>query len=104
MLRPMIVAPIPVTPATAKSSSTPSSPPSCPIISRPNRVVEHPLVQALAADAERVLEALVGPGAVAVERDREVVDAQFGHRCSCRGAGEVVDSTTRAAVELIGDA
>jgi len=34
-----------------------------------------PLVQRLPADAERVVEALIRPGAVAVERDGEAVDA-----------------------------
>jgi hypothetical protein len=34
-----------------------------------------PFVQSTAADAQRVVGALVRPGAVAVERDREVVHA-----------------------------
>ena len=86
MLRPMIVAPMPTNPAATKSSSTPvsptSSPPSspAPIISLSGTGLEHPLVQAGAAGTERVGEALVGAGAVAVDRDREVVDAELGHR------------------------
>src|SRR5207247_9271795 len=39
-----------------------------------------PAVQLLATHAEWVLPSLAGAGAVPVERDREVVDAQFGHR------------------------
>src|SRR5437773_8040382 len=38
-----------------------------------------PAVQLLATHAEWVLQSLAGAGAVPVERDREVVDAQFGH-------------------------
>src|SRR3989442_11358857 len=38
-----------------------------------------PGVQLLTTHAESVLQALAGAGAVPVERDREVVDAQFGH-------------------------
>ena len=40
---------------------------------------EDPLVHRHAADAERILEALVGAGAVAVEGYREGVDAKLGH-------------------------
>src|SRR5436189_5109650 len=38
-----------------------------------------PAVQLLATHAEWVLQSLAGAGAVPVERDREVVDAQLGH-------------------------
>src|SRR2546421_509990 len=38
-----------------------------------------PAVQLLTTHAEWVLQSLAGAGAVPVERDREVVDAQFGH-------------------------
>src|SRR5439155_6540614 len=38
-----------------------------------------PAVQLLTTHAEWVLPSLAGAGAVPVERDREVVDAQFGH-------------------------
>src|SRR5256714_1212209 len=38
-----------------------------------------PAVQLLTTHAEWVLQSLVGAGAVPVERDREVVDAQLGH-------------------------
>src|SRR5947207_1335983 len=38
-----------------------------------------PAVQLLTTHAEWVLQPLAGAGAVPVERDREVVDAQFGH-------------------------
>jgi hypothetical protein len=47
-------------------------------------------VQLFAADAERVLAALVGPGAVAVEGDAVGVDAEFGHDDSFRS---IVPST-----------
>src|SRR5881394_2441372 len=38
-----------------------------------------PAVQLLTTHAEWVLQSLAGAGAVPVERDREVVDAQLGH-------------------------
>src|SRR5256885_7330235 len=38
-----------------------------------------PAVHLLATHAEWVLQSLAGSGPVSVERDREVVDAQFGH-------------------------
>src|SRR3989441_10737091 len=38
-----------------------------------------PAVQLLTTHAEWMLQSLAGAGAVPVERDREVVDAQFGH-------------------------
>src|SRR5205823_4688701 len=41
---------------------------------------DHPPVQLFAADAERVLGALVGPGAIAVQGDAEGVDADLRHR------------------------
>src|SRR3989442_976937 len=44
-----------------------------------------PAVQLLATHAEWVLQSLAGAGAVPVERDREVVDAQFGHGLSLNG-------------------
>src|SRR2546421_10007981 len=43
---------------------------------------EDPLVQPLPAGAERVVKALRRPRAVPVDRDREVMDAQFRHRNS----------------------
>src|ERR1700737_2109736 len=43
---------------------------------------EYPLVQPLAADAERVVKALRRPRAIPVDRDREVMDAQFRHGSS----------------------
>src|SRR5437667_10752838 len=55
---------------------------------RPTRFATHflkrarddePAVQLLTTDAEGVLSGLARTGAVPVERDREVVDAQFGH-------------------------
>src|SRR4051812_18970551 len=42
---------------------------------------EGPLVQRLAADAERILEILVRPGAVAVDGDAEGVHPDSRHRC-----------------------
>ena len=79
MLRPRIQAPTFSKPRAAKSSS---------IAGRAAVLAEHllegagrdePVVQRLAADAERILEALVRPGAVAVERDRECVNTDFAH-------------------------
>src|SRR5258708_3642587 len=43
---------------------------------------EAPLVQPLPADAERVVKALRRPRAVPVDRDREVMAAQFRHGSS----------------------
>src|SRR5919201_285791 len=43
-----------------------------------------PRVQVLSTDAEWVLDALIRAGAVAVDRDGETVDSQFGHRSSLR--------------------
>ena len=43
----------------------------------PRAGLEHPLVQALAADAERFLQALVGTGDVAVERHGQAVDSEL---------------------------
>ena len=40
---------------------------------------EGPLVQCRAADAERVLEVLIGASAVAVERYAKTLDAKLGH-------------------------
>src|SRR5438045_2145339 len=40
---------------------------------------DEPVVQLLTTHAEWLLQSLAGAGAVPVERDREVVDAQFGH-------------------------
>jgi hypothetical protein len=36
-------------------------------------------MEAFAAYAQRVVDTLVGPGAIAVERDREVVHAELLH-------------------------
>src|SRR5256712_4097401 len=47
-------------------------------LAKPARA-EVPAVQVLTSDAEWVLAILPRTGAVPVERDREVVDAQFGH-------------------------
>ena len=46
------------------------------VLGPPGGVVERPLVQPHAALAERVLQALVGPGEVAVERYRELAGEQ----------------------------
>src|SRR5262249_27741275 len=40
---------------------------------------ESPLVQRHAADAERIVERLVGPGAVAVDGDAEAIHPDSGH-------------------------
>jgi hypothetical protein len=40
---------------------------------------DHPFVQRSAANAKRVVEILIGTGAKAVEGNREVADAEFGH-------------------------
>ena len=59
---------------------------------RPIRIRgEDPLVQLLAADAERVVDALVRPGAISVERDAEVVHAQFGHAGGPPPARQLID-------------
>src|SRR6266853_1818447 len=54
----------------------------------PQARVEEPLHQLGAPDAERILEILVRPGAVAVDGNREALDAEFRHwipRCLVRG-------------------
>src|SRR2546428_536687 len=43
------------------------------------RILPPPAAQLLTTHAEWVLQSLAGAGAVPVERDREVVDAHFGH-------------------------
>src|ERR1700694_3176070 len=45
----------------------------------PETCRDAPLVQPRPADAERVVKALRRPRAVPVDRDREVMDAQFRH-------------------------
>src|SRR5262245_61687540 len=62
----------------------------------PELGLEDPLVETLTTGAERILEPLVGAGAVAVERDREVVDAQSGHRCSSGSGASMTSSRPRA--------
>ena len=57
---------------------------------------EDPLVEALAADAERVFKALVRSRDVAVERHREVVDTEPGHGRSCQD--RMLDRQIRAPV------
>ncbi len=81
MLRPRIHAPTLAKPRAAKSSSTPVVPPSLPehLPERAGR--EDPFVQGDTADAQRVVEALVGAGAVAVEGYGKAVDAKLGHGC-----------------------
>ena len=54
--------------------------------------LEHPVVQTPAAHAERVVEALVGPGDEAVDRHRNVVHSQLGHLHSLRA--EMVESNS----------
>src|SRR5712692_11280128 len=44
-----------------------------PVLLAPAHRIEQPLVQAHPADADRVVEALVGPRDEAVERDRDLV-------------------------------
>jgi hypothetical protein len=40
---------------------------------------QEPLVQVLAADAQRIFQALIGAGAETVERNREAAHAKSGH-------------------------
>src|SRR5213593_2843295 len=54
----------------------------------PYACVEEPLHQLRAPDAERILEILVRPGTVAVDGNREALDAEFRHyipRCFVSG-------------------
>src|SRR6266853_178468 len=56
----------------------------------PHPCGEEPLHQLRAPDAERILETLVGPGPVAVDGNREALDAEFRHyipRCLVSGTG-----------------
>ena len=64
---------------------------------------EGPFVQRHAADAERVLEALVGAGAVAVDRHREGGDSDSGHRKILRSWLALVLTirrTSRPAIDI----
>src|SRR6266481_2629601 len=54
----------------------------------PYACIEEPLHQLGAPDTERILEILVRPGTVAVDGNREALDAEFRHcirRCLVRG-------------------
>src|ERR1700694_5590038 len=54
----------------------------------PHACVEEPFHQLRASDAERILEILVRPGTVAVNGNREALDAEFRHyipRCLASG-------------------
>ena len=70
--RPITTAPVALTRSAMTSESALRSPPSCPWVSRQLCGAERPLVQPLAAAAERILEVRVRPGDVAVERHRDV--------------------------------
>src|SRR5690606_4404239 len=52
---------------------------------------DDPIVQSLAADAKRFIEALLGTGTVPVERNREGINAESGHvfspNCVTRRSG-----------------
>src|SRR5260370_36274216 len=57
----------------------------------PYTCVEEPLHQLRAPDAERILEILVRPGTVAVDGNREALDAEFRHyipRCLVSGTAQ----------------
>ena len=79
MLRPRIHAPTLAKPRAAKSSSTPVAPPSLPSICWKVRVGKTHSCSAVAADAERVVEALVRAGAEAVDGNAEAADDESGH-------------------------
>ena len=61
------------------SLSIPVSPSVLSVHPAPHARGEEPLHQLGAVDAERVLEILIRPGAVAVDGDREALDAEFRH-------------------------
>src|SRR6266849_3484517 len=64
----------------------------------PHPCGEEPLHQLRAPDAERILETLVGPGPVAVDGNREALDAEFRHyipRCLVSGTAQLTSSATR---------
>ena len=69
-------------PRAAKSSSTPVVPPSLSNHPLERARGNEPLVQLLAADTERILQALARAGAVAVERNGKSMNAQFCHERS----------------------
>ncbi len=77
MLRPITVAPMPSNPRAMKRLSMPSVAAGLADDLVPRAGLEHPLVQALASDAERFLQALVGTGDVAVERHGQAVDSEL---------------------------
>ena len=42
---------------------------------------KEPLVQGSTSDAERIIEALIGAGSVAIDGNGEIVNPQFSHGC-----------------------
>ena len=79
MLRPMIVAPMPVSPGAANSLVQALVAARLADHRAEEPGGEHPLVQVFPADAERLFAALIGPGPVSVERDAEVVHTKLCH-------------------------
>ena len=79
MLRPMIVAPMLAIDSSTTARALVDLAALQPCVRAPGCQREHPLVQAHAADPERVLDALVGTGDEAVERHRDL-EAQPGHQ------------------------
>src|SRR5215471_10113302 len=65
----------------------------------PNAGVEKPIHQLGAAHAKRILEILVRPGAVAIDGNREALDAEFRHGLS--GAYDAAVVTTRLCVVAV---
>jgi hypothetical protein len=48
-------------------------------------------VQRTCSDAERIVDALFGPGAVPVKGDGEDVDAKLGHGSACPHLSRLID-------------
>src|SRR5215472_533367 len=65
----------------------------------PDAGMEEPFHQLGAAYAERILEILVRPGTVAIDGNREALDAEFRHGLS--GAYDGVVVTTRRCVVAV---
>ena len=82
MLRPMMVAPMPRLPATTKSLSGPSLSAGSALHLVEGAGGKTPLVQAVPAHPDGILQALVRPGRIAVHRHCDVVHAYSWHRCS----------------------
>jgi hypothetical protein len=94
IFRPMIHAPTLLNPRATNSSSAPVVPPSWPCIRRNVRVANAHSCIARPPTPRRIGEVLIGAGTVAVDGDREAVDAKLGHDDKFAGAQAAVTAFT----------